>query len=224
MTDFDPDPRIYDTTALRAAMAAMPADKHAERLRYVDAIAFSIATYDLGKEYLDRGDLANARRWLTTAIDYGSEEAEGLLANASEGTSGFEAGNVTAPNTLQPNHAHHRRIVPQDGSLLAVTADVSNEGNSMSSRSRSRSVPAGTAAAGAVAASGAGSTARGTVKWFNAEKGYGFVAQDNGGADVFVHYSEIQSKGFRTLEENQRVEFEVGQGNTGPQATNVIPL
>ncbi len=66
--------------------------------------------------------------------------------------------------------------------------------------------------------------AQGTVKWFNSEKGLGFIAQDDGGADVFVHYSEIQAKGFRTLEENQRVEFEVGQGTKGPQATNVVPL
>ena len=65
--------------------------------------------------------------------------------------------------------------------------------------------------------------AQGTVKWFNAEKGFGFIAID-GGADVFVHYSEIQGKGFRTLEENQRVEFEVGQGTKGPQATNVRAL
>jgi CspA family cold shock protein len=63
--------------------------------------------------------------------------------------------------------------------------------------------------------------AQGTVKWFNSEKGFGFIAQDNGGADVFVHYSEIQGQGFRTLEENQRVEFEVGQGPKGPQAQNV---
>ena len=66
--------------------------------------------------------------------------------------------------------------------------------------------------------------AQGTVKWFNAEKGFGFIAVDNGGSDVFVHYSEIQTKGFRTLEENQRVEFEIGQGTKGPQATNVVPL
>ena len=63
--------------------------------------------------------------------------------------------------------------------------------------------------------------AQGTVKWFNSEKGFGFIAQDNGGADVFVHYSEIQGQGFRTLEENQRVEFEVTQGPKGPQATGV---
>ena len=63
--------------------------------------------------------------------------------------------------------------------------------------------------------------AQGTVKWFNSEKGFGFIAVDDGDADVFVHYSEIQGKGFRTLEENQRVEFEVGQGTKGPQATNV---
>ncbi len=62
---------------------------------------------------------------------------------------------------------------------------------------------------------------QGTVKWFNSEKGFGFIAQDNGGADVFVHYSEIQGNGFRSLDENQRVEFEVGQGQKGPQAQNV---
>ena len=66
--------------------------------------------------------------------------------------------------------------------------------------------------------------AQGTVKWFNSEKGFGFIAVDQGGDDVFVHYSEIQGKGFRTLEENQRVEFEVGQGTKGPQAQNVRPL
>lgn len=63
--------------------------------------------------------------------------------------------------------------------------------------------------------------AQGTVKWFNAEKGFGFIAPDEGNDDVFVHYSEIQGNGFRTLEENQRVEFEVGQGTKGPQATGV---
>ena len=62
------------------------------------------------------------------------------------------------------------------------------------------------------------------VKWFNAEKGFGFIAPDDGSADVFVHYSEIQSKGFRSLEENQKVEFEVGQGQKGPQAQQVRPL
>ena len=66
--------------------------------------------------------------------------------------------------------------------------------------------------------------AQGTVKWFNSEKGYGFIAQDNGQADVFVHYSEISGAGFRNLEEGQRVEFEVTQGAKGPQATGVRPL
>ena len=63
--------------------------------------------------------------------------------------------------------------------------------------------------------------AQGTVKWFNSEKGYGFIAQDNGQPDVFVHYSEISGAGFRNLEEGQRVEFEIGQGNKGPRATAV---
>jgi CspA family cold shock protein len=62
---------------------------------------------------------------------------------------------------------------------------------------------------------------QGTVKWFNAEKGFGFIAPEDGSADVFVHYTEIQGNGFRTLEENQRVEFEVGQSPKGPQATGV---
>ena len=63
-----------------------------------------------------------------------------------------------------------------------------------------------------------------TVKWFNAEKGFGFIAPDDGSADVFVHYSAIQTNGFRTLEENQRVRFEIGQGNKGPQATDVTAV
>jgi CspA family cold shock protein len=59
------------------------------------------------------------------------------------------------------------------------------------------------------------------VKWFNAEKGFGFIAQDGGGPDVFVHFSAIQMDGYRSLEENQRVEFEVTQGQRGPQADQV---
>jgi CspA family cold shock protein len=63
----------------------------------------------------------------------------------------------------------------------------------------------------------------GKVKWFSAEKGYGFIESDEGG-DVFVHFSAIQTDGFKTLEEGQRVEFEVVEGNRGPQAANVIPM
>jgi len=62
----------------------------------------------------------------------------------------------------------------------------------------------------------------GTVKWFNAEKGFGFIAQD-GGDDVFVHFSAIQTQGYKSLEENQRVEFDIAQGPRGLQAENVRP-
>lgn len=61
----------------------------------------------------------------------------------------------------------------------------------------------------------------GTVKWFNAEKGYGFIESDEGG-DVFVHFSAIQGDGFKTLDEGQRVEYELVEGNRGPQAANVV--
>lgn len=64
----------------------------------------------------------------------------------------------------------------------------------------------------------------GTVKWFNAEKGFGFVAPDDGGPDVFVHFSAIATSGYRSLDENQKVEFDVTQGQKGPQASNVRPL
>ena len=63
--------------------------------------------------------------------------------------------------------------------------------------------------------------ARGTVKWFNAEKGYGFITVAEGGQDVFVHYSNIDMTGFRVLEEGQQVEFTVGAGQKGPQAESV---
>src|SRR5262245_62130089 len=64
----------------------------------------------------------------------------------------------------------------------------------------------------------------GTVKWFNSEKGYGFITPDGGGNDVFAHFSAIQTSGYRSLEENQRVEFEITQGPKGPQAENIRPL
>jgi cold shock protein len=63
--------------------------------------------------------------------------------------------------------------------------------------------------------------AQGTVKWFNSEKGFGFIAPDGDGPDVFVHYSEIQGNGYKSLEENQRVQFDVEQGQKGPQAVKV---
>ena len=63
--------------------------------------------------------------------------------------------------------------------------------------------------------------ARGTVKWFNAEKGFGFISHDDGGNDVFVHHSRIDAGGFRSLDEGQCVQFEISQGNKGLQATGV---
>jgi CspA family cold shock protein len=61
----------------------------------------------------------------------------------------------------------------------------------------------------------------GTVKWFNADKGFGFITPDGGGADVFAHFSAIAADGFRSLDENQRVEFDITQGQKGPQAANI---
>jgi cold shock protein len=64
----------------------------------------------------------------------------------------------------------------------------------------------------------------GTVKWFNAEKGFGFITPDDGSQDLFAHYSAIQTSGYRSLDEGQRVEFEVTQGQKGPQASNITTV
>jgi len=66
--------------------------------------------------------------------------------------------------------------------------------------------------------------ATGTVKWFNGEKGFGFIAPDDGGEDVFAHFSAITGGGYRSLEEGQKVEFEITQGQKGLQAENIRPL
>ena len=65
---------------------------------------------------------------------------------------------------------------------------------------------------------------QGTVKWFNEDKGFGFIAPDEGSKDVFVHFSEIRGSGFRTLAENQRVQFDIEQGGKGPQAVGVTAV
>ncbi|UZE96508.1 cold-shock protein [Alkalimarinus alittae] len=64
---------------------------------------------------------------------------------------------------------------------------------------------------------------KGTVKWFNADKGFGFITPEDGGKDLFVHHSEIKTSGYATLNDGQQVEYEEGQGQKGPCATNVIP-
>jgi CspA family cold shock protein len=65
--------------------------------------------------------------------------------------------------------------------------------------------------------------AKGIVKWFNADKGFGFITPTDGGQDLFVHHSEVKTQGYASLNEGQAVEFQVGQGKKGPCATNVIP-
>ncbi len=66
--------------------------------------------------------------------------------------------------------------------------------------------------------------AKGKVKWFNDQKGYGFITPDDGSKDCFVHHSAVQGDGFKSLSEGQEVEFEIGEGDKGPQATNVVKV
>ena len=65
---------------------------------------------------------------------------------------------------------------------------------------------------------------KGTVKWFNADKGFGFITPEDGGKDLFVHHSEVKMEGYATLNDGQKVEYEVGEGKKGPCANNVVPI
>lgn len=76
---------------------------------------------------------------------------------------------------------------------------------------------------GSIVRAGSSKVSTGIVKWFNASKGFGFIVPDDGGDDLFVHYSEIKASGYASLDEGQKVEFEIGEGKKGPCATNVIP-
>jgi len=69
-----------------------------------------------------------------------------------------------------------------------------------------------------------GSMAKGTVKWFNESKGFGFITQDDGGPDVFAHYSEIRGEGFKNLAEGDAVSFDIVEGEKGPKATNIVKM
>ncbi len=64
----------------------------------------------------------------------------------------------------------------------------------------------------------------GTVKWFNDKKGYGFITPDEGGDDLFIHHSNVEMEGFKTLSDGQKVEYEAGEGKKGPEATKVVPV
>src|ERR1700752_4597889 len=87
-----------------------------------------------------------------------------------------------------------------------------------------RKRPSAPGAMGRAFSEGVFSMAQGTVKWFNSDKGFGFITVDGGGADVFVHFSAIEMSGYRTLEENQRAEFECARGRKRPQAEQVRPI
>jgi CspA family cold shock protein len=109
-----------------------------------------------------------------------------------------EAVAVVVPKALIPVHS-------PDGVIISATPGLRSAGLAVLPQGELRKM------------------ATGTVKWFNAEKGFGFIEQDGGGADVFAHYSNIAASGFRELQEGQKVTFDVTQGQKGPQAENIVP-
>jgi CspA family cold shock protein len=110
------------------------------------------------------------------------------------------------------------------GRAAAGAAEDHDRGVGFGSRAGNDRLAAGAAKSRRGMDKGLGLMATGTVKWFNADKGFGFIAPDDGTADVFVHFSAIASSGYRSLDENQKVEFETTQGQKGPQAENVRPV
>lgn len=145
--------------------------------------------------------------------------------------SGEYAGMVTRLPDGFHAHDRHSRPVGVAASLPAaqgLVPDAAPTGPAHRARSLHRRRPSGRRSRGRTCGladrTREAVMATGTVKWFNSEKGFGFIAPSDGSADVFAHYSAIATSGFRSLEENQQVEFDVTQGPKGLQASNIRPL
>lgn len=139
-------------------------------------------------------------------------EYAGLVASTPDGFRVHDR--YTRPIAVAPTLAHATRLLasPHAGQADTRRARPSTGRHRADRRPRS---------SGPAASTKEDTMTSGTVKWFNADKGFGFIAPTDGTPDVFAHYSEIASSGFRTLEENQAVTFDVVQGPKGPQASNI---